>query len=224
MDLKQSTNIGHFVYTTIRHQIMDLTLRPNDKISENDISVKLQVSRTPAREAMLRLSEEKLIDMIPYKGTYISRISFKAVDEGCFIRQTIEEAVIKIAIHCFQDKYLRLCQNILEEQQKLLSIPNSHKDFFHLDDEFHRAIFETCNRQETWNLIEKSSLHYQRMRLLTLEFLPKLPILYKEHCDLLEAIINKNEKLSIVFIRKHLEQIPIEKNKLQDQHLDFFTD
>ena len=63
------------VYDILQRNIMNLTLIPGTPMSEKDISEKMSVSRTPVREAFIRLSKEALVSIIPQKGSFVSRIS-----------------------------------------------------------------------------------------------------------------------------------------------------
>ena len=62
----------------------DSQSKPGECISEVELGNQLNVSRTPVREAIVRLSEEKLIDVFPQKGSFVSKIDLNLVDEAVF--------------------------------------------------------------------------------------------------------------------------------------------
>ena len=65
---------------------MSLELPPGTSISEKEIAEKLQVSRTPVREAFLRLSEDELLNVLPQRGTLVTLIDLEHVDEARFLQ------------------------------------------------------------------------------------------------------------------------------------------
>ncbi len=70
---KSTSNISETVYAVLRKNIINLTLAPGTLISETDVAERLSVSRTPVREAFIRLSHEALVSIFPQKGTFVSR-------------------------------------------------------------------------------------------------------------------------------------------------------
>ena len=81
------------IYDALRDAIVGVALRPGQVISETEMAASFGVSRTPIREALIRLADEGLIDIYPQAGTFVSRIDLAAVREAQFVRQTLETAV-----------------------------------------------------------------------------------------------------------------------------------
>jgi len=74
------------VFTHLRHLILTLKLQPSQALSEKDLSLRLGVSRTPIREALIRLADEGLVDIFPQRGTLVAPIRVAEVIEAQFIR------------------------------------------------------------------------------------------------------------------------------------------
>lgn len=87
-------SIQTLVYEELKKNIMSLRLQPGQAMSTQEIATKLNVSRTPVREAFLRLQEEGLVEMIPQRETIVSRIDLKRVDQEKFIRECLELGVV----------------------------------------------------------------------------------------------------------------------------------
>src|SRR5471030_2430341 len=75
------------IYNLLRQEIINLNLAPGLNISEKDISEKFKVSRTPVREAFVRLSKEGLLNIYPQKGSFVSLIDLSSVEEARFMRE-----------------------------------------------------------------------------------------------------------------------------------------
>src|SRR4051812_42676772 len=78
------------VYTTLRDAIVSAQLAPGRQLSENELAALLGVSRTPIREALQRLREERLVAIVPQLGTFVTHISEAAVSDAQFVREALE--------------------------------------------------------------------------------------------------------------------------------------
>ena len=83
------------VYNSLKHDILYLNLRPGDMISELEICKQYGISRTPARDAIKALVAEGLLEVRPHVGTFISLIDLSKVSDSVFIREVLEQAVLK---------------------------------------------------------------------------------------------------------------------------------
>src|SRR5699024_11869693 len=96
-----------FVYDTLLEAIVSLEFPPGKTISEKEISEELEVSRTPVREAFLKLSEEELLTVLPQRGSYISLIDLDHVEDARFLREQAEAGIIRLACQSFSDTYMQ---------------------------------------------------------------------------------------------------------------------
>lgn len=101
--IKGSTR--EYSYQPLKDRIFHLELEPGTKISEKEIADELNVSRTPVREAFMKLAEEELLDIIPQSGTIVSRINLRHVEEGRFIREKIEKEIVALACEIFPEEF-----------------------------------------------------------------------------------------------------------------------
>src|SRR3954453_15833156 len=85
----------------LRRSIVELQLLPGARLSEQDIATRVGVSRQPVREALIRLANSRLIEIRPYRGTVVARISAKEMTEALFVRQSVEIAVVAKAAQSF---------------------------------------------------------------------------------------------------------------------------
>src|SRR5690606_9977779 len=109
-----------YVYEIIKKNIINLNMPPGTRVSEKEISDLLNVSRTPVREAFIKLSKEGLIYVVPQKGSYISHIDLDAVEDARFIRECLEKAVMEIATENFPIKLIKELERNIDIQRQLL--------------------------------------------------------------------------------------------------------
>src|SRR3954467_10017610 len=88
---------GLAAYEALRDAIISTELEPGQQVSENEIAEKLGVSRTPVREALARLRDDQLVQIVPQLGTFVSRIGGPGVDDAQFLREALECSAVRLA-------------------------------------------------------------------------------------------------------------------------------
>ena len=163
----QSKTASETVYGMLHRNIINLNLVPGTVMSEKDISEKMSVSRTPVREAFIRLSNEALVTVVPQKGSFVSKINLTRVKEERFLRESLETSVLYDLIkHHEKLKMYDLYENV-EEQEEALSKGETTR-FIELDDEFHSMLFRKADKSMCYNVIMSFSSHYRRVRYLSM--------------------------------------------------------
>ncbi len=143
---------------------------------EDDISSLLNVSRTPIREALLDLSEKRMVDILPRNGTFVSYIDMDIVSQFLYLRATLERDLSKLACECITpDDIDHLYENIAI--QKYYYEANKPEKLLEYDIKFHSAIYDICNKSFINNLVNGLSIHFNRIRYLSMtkkEFIIKI--------------------------------------------------
>lgn len=220
-ELKHGLSVSDYVYEVLKRNILSFKLEPGDKISENEISELLDVSRTPVREAFIKLSKEDLLYILPQRGTYISYIDLGQVEEARFIRESLEKAVIELAAQEFSEEVLiELKKNV--ELQKNRIKHNEYSEFLELDEEFHKTIFVTCNKARTWSVIEEVNSQYKRIRVLSFIANINWDKTIEQHESIIQAIKNKDVEKAQNVISEHLKKLLIEQVELKKKYPKYF--
>ena len=97
LDRIPGENARSYAVRVLRSNIISLQLPPGSIVSENEISTALNLSRTPIREALIELSRSKLVEILPQKGSYVTRIDLDLAEESRFLRCVVETAVFRQA-------------------------------------------------------------------------------------------------------------------------------
>ena len=85
------------IYSVLRQDIVALRLMPGEKLSENELAVRFGTSRAPVREALIRLVDDGLIEVRPQRGSFVTRISLRAMERARLVREALEVAIIRRA-------------------------------------------------------------------------------------------------------------------------------
>lgn len=210
-----------YVCRLLRTNILNLNLEPGSSVSEKEIADILNVSRTPVREAFIKLAQEELLDIIPQKGSYVSLIDPEQVEEVRFCRASLEKEIIKLACKAFPREELLSIQDSLTLQALSLQ-DKKYARFFELDEQMHAAIFAGCKKPHIWAMMQQMNAHYNRVRMLNLVFGYDWPLLLQQHHELVEAILKQDVDKGLRVLRIHLNKITIDLGKLSGQFGHFF--
>ncbi|MFZ5966890.1 MAG: GntR family transcriptional regulator [Bacillota bacterium] len=220
-DPKEGIYVGDYVYDTIKKNIINFNIKPGNRISEKEISELLKVSRTPAREAFIKLSKEGLLYVLPQRGTYISYIDLEEVEETRFIRESLEKSVIALAVESFPEALLQELEENLKIQRKYIK-EKAYDKFLELDEAFHRMIFKGCNKERAWLFMEQINTQYKRVRLLSFIADVNWDKAIDQHGELIEAIREKNKEKAEDVITKHLKKLIVEQIELKQRYPEYF--
>lgn len=221
LEKEKNENTRTYVLRVLTENIIDMQLPPGSLVSENDISVKLNVSRTPVREAIIELSKQELIDVYPQRGSYVSKLDYELIEETRFMRLVLEKSVLELA--CEQgipeETLLKLRQNVNMAKYYL---ENSQRDqLLAMDNEFHKLIFESVNKTRIYQILKLQMIHFDRLRSLTMQSIKDIKIV-EDHENILYALERKDSELACMMITRHLGRHQIEKEELIQAHPDYF--
>lgn len=165
MVINNSNSLNDVTYNRIRKDIMNMTLEPGMNVSVQKLSERYGVSRTPVREAIVRLQQSGLVEIYPQRKTVVSKIDLERVYEEWFIRTSLESAVVDAFIRRCSELVADTMQELISKQKKYLD-KEYFGEFYSKDNRFHQLIFETAGQALAWKTIENVASHYNRIRLL----------------------------------------------------------
>lgn len=160
-----SNSLNDITYEQIRKDIMNMTLEPGMNVSVQKLSERYGVSRTPVREAIVRLQQCGLVEVYPQRKTVVSKIDLERVNEELFIRTSLESSIVERFIHRCSDLVVDTMQELVNKQKKYMD--NKHfTEYYSKENRLHQLIFETAGQTLAWETIENITSHYNRIRIL----------------------------------------------------------
>ncbi|GAU75703.1 GntR family transcriptional regulator [Fusibacter sp. 3D3] len=197
-----SNTISDDVYELLKKEILNLTIKPGQVLTEQEICEQYQISRTPSRDVLQRLKNDGLIISIPYKANYVSLLDFDKIKQLIYMRLVLEVQVIKDVIELDSEAFIHALENNLKRQEYLLASDFEVEAFYEIDSEFHRIWFEEAKKLAVWEMIQKSQINYTRFRMLDIVMVKNFKAIFEEHIKLVHLIKAKD----IEGIEKHLER------------------
>jgi DNA-binding GntR family transcriptional regulator len=190
----------------IRRHIVSGVYPPNTRLSEVELSEKLGVSRTPVREALIRLAEDGLVKIVPQIGSFVAPISFKAVQQAQFIREHLECALIAEAAKIVDMTFLRKMSDNLKEQAKAAR-QNDWETFYSYDEALHAIWATASGNTGVWRVIQQSKVHLDRVRQISDRRPEHMELLLAQHATIAEAVGKGDVALAQTALRTHLREV-----------------
>lgn len=201
-DIDRSRPIGGQIYESVRLNIILENLKPLEPINEGDLAAWFGVSRTPVREAYLRLINDGLINTQNKVGTIVAPIDDARVREGIIVRRALEREVVKLI--CEAEIDLRPLDRIIALQSVAVS-HDDHIEFFRVDEEFHALLADLARLPSAWRLAYSVKAHTDRARIMLMGNRPKrINVAFQEHLAVVEALKARDGELAQALISKHI--------------------
>lgn len=218
---KRGASAREYVYETLKKSIILLSLKPGQSITEQEIAEKLSVSRTPVREAFIRLAQEGLLETYPQRGTVVSLIDLERVDEARFMRRTLEKAILRLACESFPQELVFELRSNLALQEACLEERNFLR-LFELDEEFHRLIYRGCRKERIWDLIVQINADFRRIRVLKLSLGIGVGEVVQQHREIAGAIFDHDATRVEELVEVHLRQNDPDFERLRKEYPEYF--
>lgn len=181
------------VYKLLRQRIIDLSLPPKMPLVEKDVAAILHASKTPVREAIIQLSREGLVNVIPKSGSYVTPINIDQYLQACFVRAQLEAGCVRrLASLTVSLEDITRLRGIIAEQKKAMDEAAQVK-FFALDEKFHHALFDVAGLSDVWRMLNSAKAEIDRVRHLKRLFgVRRSEAIVGEHQAIIDAIAKRD--------------------------------
>jgi len=210
------------IYGALRDAIVRMEIKVGQSLSENEVAAQLGVSRTPVREAFIKLAETGLIEILPQRGTFVVEISANAVRDAQFIRESLELGVIREACREPRPGLIAALRDLIAVQ-KLAADDDDFDRFLIHDEAFHRTLAVGVGRERAWRVIEREKGHMDRVRYLSLPTASPFYLLIGQHERILDAVEAMDVQAAEAAVRQHLSEILKVLEKFQNEMPQMFA-
>jgi DNA-binding GntR family transcriptional regulator len=185
---------------------VSLRLKPGDPISEKEVAARYGVSRTPVREAIQRLADERLVEIFPQSGTFVARIPYGDLPEAMVIRKALETASVRLATEKATRSQLLALATIVEQQREAAEA-NDRGAFHRADEAFHAKIAEISGFPGIWRQVLQVKVQVDRYRRLTLSQEGRMAQVIADHERILAGITAGNPQDAEIGMALHLDAV-----------------
>jgi DNA-binding GntR family transcriptional regulator len=167
IEVDRTRSMRDQLYRILRDCILTGQIKPGEIIDEKAIAAQIRVSRTPVREAVKRLSDEYLVEIIAQSATRAALLEMDHLREAFLIRRALEcESAAQAALR-WSKRHDMTLQAIVARQRRAIDAQR-YPDAIALDDRFHRHIALISRLRRLWHTIEVSKAQLDRLRHIML--------------------------------------------------------
>ena len=191
-------------YSQIRSMIIRLELKPGSLIIESELMLKLKFGRTPIREALRALANEKLVEVYPRRGMFVASVDVKNLSAISEVRAVLEIKAAELAAERSTPADHEVTRNLIREIRAIKGQPDMAK-LIGLDQRIHHHIYDCTHNEFLASTLENYYAHALRIWFLALDRVAGLAEAIIEHRVLLEAISQNDSKAAAKAMKEHVE-------------------
>ena len=219
----QVSSVQEMVYRTLRDKIVSMELKPGTIISTQEIADSMSVSRTPVREAFIRLQREDLLDVTPQRYTVVSKINMDRVYQERFIREALEIEVAQKFIEVATPEVLARMRRNIEKQYAAIE-EQRYVDYLELDNALHQTAFTETHEDLGRSIVQQMNGHYDRIRLISAWEGQIVYTAMQEHEKYVDYIERKDALHARKLLRSHLQALRMQEEILLTNWSEYFND
>jgi DNA-binding GntR family transcriptional regulator len=213
-------SISTQLYRHLRGAVVRGELHPGQALSESEIARQYSTSRQPVREAFIKLAEERLVVILPQRGTFVVKISVADVLDARFVREAIEVAVVQEAATMASPAAIKEMRDVIARQKDVAHGHN--EEFLALDEEFHRTLALSVGRAHAWRVIENIKAQMDRIRYLSLDDATPIHLIIEQHTRMVDGIEAGDPTAAAAATRSHLREIIVSLPNIAARFPDLF--
>jgi DNA-binding GntR family transcriptional regulator len=193
------TSLADKAYHEIRGLIVSLELAPGAVIDERELIERLEIGRTPVREALRRLSHEGLVEVYPRRGMFVTGVDVRELARLSEVREVLEPEAARLAAE-------RATDTDREELGALLAeLEGGASELMDLDERIHRAVYRAAHNDLLEATLEQYYVLALRIWSIALDRAHELEEAVEAHRALLEAIQAGDGDRAAATMRAHVQ-------------------
>jgi len=193
-------------YYQLKRRIIDLRFRPGEILMVQSLAKELGISRTPVREALVRLQQEGFVEEAEGKKFKVSEITLKSILELHEIRELMEGHAVKRVAKNRTGAQVDELRELTKRMEQALGVRDPDL-FFEADLEFHAKLIRFCGNRALQDLAVQLTEKIQRVRFLTLYVHRRLEETIDEHSKILDSIEAQDPRSAQKALSTHLQNV-----------------
>lgn len=197
------------IYQALENEIVSLKIAPGENLSENSLCKRFSVSRTPIRSVLQRLQQNRLVQIIPHRGTIVTSINLDITNQLIYERVAVETMVLRDFVNICTPTDMARVRYALQLMQDTAEAGYEKEDFninefLNTDLQMHEIWFKATGKMFLWGNLTQPHADYSRFIRLDMVGAKNVPDVLKEHQAIVEIIDTKNIDGIEPLIKHHL--------------------
>jgi DNA-binding GntR family transcriptional regulator len=203
-DVNPPSTLAERVYRLLKRDIIRGALQPGEALNEKVLAARYQGSRTPVREAIMRLQQDNLVRIIANKGYFVAQLTIQELNEIYEFRTEVESLCAALAARRWSDE--ALFKKLSEEANIKYRTEDraSYMHFIEVDTDFHVGIAQLTRNRLLVRAVADSRCQHERIMFaaIGIDYYGEVPS--REHQEILGAIARREPELAANLMRSHI--------------------
>lgn len=206
MIIKKKTSIREQVYDYLKGEIVNGRIKEETRIVEEEYAEKLNISRTPIREALRMLEFEGFVEAREKGGVTVPRATKKDVEEVIKIRIALETVILEEVFECVTPEDIQNLENNLKYVDTIVQDDKNSSEVFKYFSEFNKTLYEISNLPRVVALINNLNLYLKRFRKISANNTTRRLNAHKDHLEIVKYIKENNKEEALRVNKRHLAE------------------
>ncbi|MGL4897483.1 MAG: GntR family transcriptional regulator, partial [Cetobacterium sp.] len=204
MVIKKKKSIREQVYDYLKDEIVNGKIKEGSRIVEEEFAEKLNISRTPLREAIRMLELEGLIEAREKGGVTVPKTTKKDVEEVVKIRIALETVIFEELFERVTEKDIERLEENVAKAAAIVNDEEKSLEVFKYFSEFNKILYSISDLPRVVTLINNLNLYLKKFRKISAENNNRRLSAHRDHTKIVELIKAGNKEEAIAVNRKHL--------------------
>lgn len=202
----QSASMVDDVYSSLLRAIVEARLGAGTLLSQNKLAARMGVSRTPVREALMRLERDGLVQRLPESGFAVATITPEEVHEACDLLDVLDTYVYRRAAENLSRAQLgdlfKLASSLIDSAES-----GDAESWREADQRYHAAVMAAAKNRFVAEALQQTRRRVQRFWLQKPHFDGRLRICSQDHVALAQAMLDDDAELLAQTVHAHIERL-----------------
>ncbi|MFI5444341.1 GntR family transcriptional regulator [Polaromonas sp. UC242_47] len=199
-----SDSVVEQVYDKLKSMSIDYTFKPGERLNEGTLARSLGVSRTPLREALIRLYSEGLLSLVPGKGFYCRNLDVNEVFSLYELRKVVEVEALRLSLERAKDEDIDALLSFLDQTGPEPG-DRSVAELVKLDETFHERLMKMSGNAEMMRVLLNINVRIRFVRWIDMERCDRL-VSQNDHREILLGLKARDPELCIPILSKHINR------------------
>lgn len=196
-------SLSQQAYEAIKRKIVSLELPPGALVDETALREELGIGRTPIREALQRLALEKLVVILPRRGTFVSDVRLSDLQRLAEVRLTLEGLAMRLAAQRGTEEHWRQMADVLADAP--WDVPDTDNEvWISIDQRCHEIIYEATANPYLQDILAMLYAHSLRLWYFALREIGDMRQAIREHEHILEALRAGDGDRAAQLMQRHI--------------------
>ncbi len=200
------TYLAGTVYEALRRDILEREFVPGEPLTEQDLSRRYGVSRTPVREALAKLERDRLVRVVPKKGAFVRSISHDDVRELYQIREALEALAMRLAAPRFERGELQAFETRFREI-KARGAKATPAEVRALGEEFHAVVLKRAGNARLLEALEQIREQIRPVWTMAIVAPRRVQGLVHEHLSIIDALKRPDARRAERLMAQHVRRV-----------------